>query len=846
MLRPVWLAALLMVVPSALAQDVPPPGAYVRSVDLVERLYLHSDAVTPNEMLLAAAHGLSKRVEWLMVELDQGVVRLRHGKGRSLGEATASTYAQLPAALHSFELAVQGSGYDYGGYDLQLLLIGGMTDALDRYSRVLAGDGLERFDVRLKGTLTGIGVSLERVDEQLVVKKLIDRGPAQRGGVRVGDILMRIDGVATVNMPRKEASRRIRGEVGTPVLLTVQRGGLVEQVALERGEIIVENVHHRLLEGGVGYVKIDHVSQKTVHNLRRSLSSLRGDGGLDRGLVIDLRGNTGGSMKEAARSADQFLEEGLLLKTVGRDGGPVPNLIARIDAVDAGDEAPIPIVVLVDHRSASGAEIIAGALLEHERVALVGTRTYGKGEVQKIYNLDEDSRLKLTVAEYVLAGDRRVAGDGIVPDVSLGRIRLDERGVRYFDWDVERARTAWEDIVPVIDEREGWAGEPSSREDVALELARSAVIAAPGPGRDQVVAALRTLAPEIRRAQEAQLAAALATRGVDWNPASHDGAMPEAFVDLHVRLSHDDPDVHVVTAEVTNNGPTKLYRGLIQLDCASFDSWDGLVIPVGAIESGETASGSVSVELRPGVALRDDEVSVALRADRRPALVLEHEVLTAGSHDLPRFRIEARLVGEGSRRAAEVTVRNLAKETIEGVEVYFQHPRDVPVELVDRAARLPAIDSQGTGSFSLALELGEGAADVLPLNLVIETDGYGRLADWDLVLPLDGSTIAAEAPKVETRAKTRSAPVGAYTLPLAVTDDTSIASVVVYANGQKVMWLEGGKPKLDVKAKLELVAGENHVVATVRDDQGYETRRSFTIRGVMPGGDDAAARSTDD
>src|SRR5262249_10167246 len=149
-------------------------------------------------------------------------------------------------------------------------------------------------------------------------------------------------------------------------------------------------------------------SQQTVENLRAAMAELDRAGALDAGLVIDLRGNTGGSMKESASVADLFLGEGLLLRTQGSDGGRVQNLQAEMFATRAGTEPDIPLVVVVDDRTASGSEILAGALLELGRAALIGTRTFGKGTVQKVYNLGPDVRFKLTVARYILANDREI------------------------------------------------------------------------------------------------------------------------------------------------------------------------------------------------------------------------------------------------------------------------------------------------------------------------------------------------------------------------------------------------------------------------------------------------------
>jgi len=352
----------------------------------------------------------------LVVTSDAGTVYLAHGDGRSIGSLSVATLQTLPEGLAALEDLVLASGHDVGEVDLRLSILQGVTGGLDRYSTVLSGERLNRFDVRLKGTLVGVGLTVNLVNDRLEIVRVVDAGPAQVGGIQPGDVLVRIDGVSTLNMPIREASRRIRGQVASTVVLTIERDGRPMEIRLERAEIVVPNVDYRVLDGNVGYVHISHFSQRTDENLRAALVALQAVEGMTGGLVIDLRQNTGGSMKDSARSADQFVHEGQLLRTAGADGGTVRNLQSRMQARSAGDEPDVPVVVLIDHRTASGSEIMAGALSGLDRAALLGRRSYGKGTVQKVYPIDSEARLKLTVARYLLAEDRGHDEEGLVHD----------------------------------------------------------------------------------------------------------------------------------------------------------------------------------------------------------------------------------------------------------------------------------------------------------------------------------------------------------------------------------------------------------------------------------------------
>ncbi len=818
--------------------------AYDRAVDLVARLYLYPEDLRVEALLHGAAAGLADEVPWLLVEPQGNAVFLRHGDGREIGEVSVASLATLPDALRALERLVVESGHALDGVDARLQILTGMTRGLDRYSRVLEGEGLERFDVRLKGTLVGIGATLRIQEGQLRIVDLVPDGPAAQVGILSGDVVDRIDGVSTVNMPLREATRRIRGDDGSVIALVVRRGEQVLELAFPRAEVVVANVYERALEDGVGYVRITHFSQRTVENLTAALATLAASGGMARGLVIDLRGNTGGSMKEAARSADQFLTEGMLLRTAGPNGGQVQNLQGRMDAVAAGDEPPVPIVVLMDRRTASGSEILAGALLQLDRAVLIGTRSYGKGTVQKIYNLDEEARLKLTVAQYLLAGDRSIADGGLPPDAALAQIELDGLGVHYEGWGLSVAGRSREEIIPVVRERYGWRGIEDPPTDVALELARRAVIGSAGPGRADVLASLIEAIPTLRAEQEGHLIAALEARGLDWSPAEASDARPlQADVKVTSSVDPEQPGRVEVNVELVNRGDVPLHRAEVELVCDTFWPWSGRVVPLGRVEPGASASGLAVVRLSPGVGPREDAVGVRLHADGRESLWAGEEVFRAPASEVPRVGLSARLGGEGGDRVAEITVRNLSEVALDRLEVYFAAPGDLDVELIDRAALLD-VAPRGEGRIDLAVRLGEALPEQIPMHLIIESPAYGVLAEWPVDLSRSGDPTRLEAPRIEASLPL-SAPVGPFQVHAEALDDGTIAHAVVYVDGHKVAWAAGGSDHVRFVAEIELGYGVNRVQIVSKDDQGLSGARTVYVRGEAPVAVDAAPEFDD-
>jgi len=545
-------------------------------------------------------------------------------------------------------------------------------------------------------------------------------------------------------------------------------------------------------------------------------------------------------MKEAARAADVFLEEGLLLRTVGRDGGRVQNLQERMTAGPGGDAVDIPLVVVVDARTASGSEILAGALVQLGRAVLVGSATYGKGSVQKLYPLGPDTDLKLTVAQYLLADDREIDGIGLVPDVVVGRIEFDAYGVQYPNWDEGRQQTSWDEIVPWVVADPLWhTGD--GIDDLPLEVARRVVVSVNEPTRTAALDALGSVVSDLRIEEEGRLVAAMEQLGVNWSPAAASEAL---FVEADVRITAEPwegrHDVVRLRAHVTNREGERLSRAMVRLSCATLDSWDGVVIPIGQVEAGQTVVGEVGLPLPAGIAPREDRVDVRLRVDDRPPLLVGSEILYAQSTAPPHVRITGRLVAEPSGvRRAEVTLINEANHPLHDLEVRFEWPGDLDVEIIDQAVRLPVVPARERVRADLSLIPGADAPEVLPMRVRVETSRFGRVARWPLDLPLDGSTVTLSAPRVSRMTDETSAVMGTWRMPVLVQDEGVLEYVVVYVNGKKIGWFAGGRGRLRVEPEVELIAGLNRIYIEAADDEGLVTRQLFEVRGEAVAAADA-------
>ena len=436
-------------------------AVYDDAVRRIESHYLYLDDLDVSEALLDAAESAEDALPWLIVETDDAGVKLIHGEQGPIGRVAPvkGGLSGLPAALSALEdqLAVASAftdddGQPYGiptSVDLPVELLRGASHALDRHSVVLSGERLERFDERITGKLQGIGARISRHNELLVVEQVFPSGPADVGGVLPGDRVVRIDGASTVGMSVSNTVDRIRGAEGTQVQIELEREveGSSETVVLvlTRAEVRIPNVSWEVEPEGTGYIEITHFSEQTARLLRQALADFQVAG--VRGIVIDLRDNSGGSMIQSCQATDLFVDSGPVLRTAGRDDKPVDRLIQHYRSESSEDEPQVPIVVLVGPGSASASEILAGALVLRDRAVLVGARTHGKGTVQKLYTLCRDegesrARFKLTVARYLLPGDIPIeTGVGLPADLEVDAVRFDQwqdRGQPALVWRVHR------------------------------------------------------------------------------------------------------------------------------------------------------------------------------------------------------------------------------------------------------------------------------------------------------------------------------------------------------------------------------------------------------------------------
>ncbi|MCP5409524.1 MAG: S41 family peptidase [Chromatiaceae bacterium] len=296
--------------------------------------------------------------------------------------------------------------------------IRGMLSGLDPHSAYLNADEYKSLQVGTTGEFGGLGIEVGLEDGFVKVIAPIDDTPAQRAGVLAGDLIIKLDDRPIKGVSLDEAVKLMRGKKGTSITLTIAREGEKKPIVITvvRDVIRVASIKSRMLEEGFGYLRISHFQSRSTQDMLQHLSELKSQsGGKLRGLVLDLRNNPGGILNGAVAVSDAFLTEGIIVYTQGRDAESRLDFTAAPDDVLEGS----PIVVLVNGGSASASEIVAGALQDHKRAVIMGTRTFGKGSVQTIVPVNGHSAVKLTTARYFTPLGRSIQAEGITPDIQL-------------------------------------------------------------------------------------------------------------------------------------------------------------------------------------------------------------------------------------------------------------------------------------------------------------------------------------------------------------------------------------------------------------------------------------------
>jgi carboxyl-terminal processing protease len=514
-------------------------------------------------------------------------------------------------------------------HELEYDAINGLLASLDPHTILLTPEESAELGVKTRGSFGGIGAEIAANERRILVVRVLAGSPAEAAGLLDNDVILEVDDQSTVNLSTDDARSLLRGPIDSAVILKVRRGNELKRIEITRGLIAIPTISAVMLPDRIGYVQVTTFQEDTAQKLNEALEGFLAEGELA-GLVVDLRGNSGGLLTQAVGILDQFVKGGELVIVRSAHGR---------EHQDATEEIVIPIeapiVALVDENAASASEIVGGSLKHLDRGVILGRASFGKGTVQELRKATPYGRevaLKLTIAEYRVAGDRRIQSVGVIPDLRLLPVELSGfegiarmYDVERFERQRERARTAHlpsaihdADVAAEVSMLRSelslryFAGAPEpgtpevgdagprEMQDPEIRLARSVALALRGKvGRRAQVDALPQIVQGLAQSEDQRIREAIEPWKIDWSGID-DPTDLDAPVKVAVTIEGDGPRtagqpfrLHV---EVENPGERALERVHLITDCAR-DELDGIELLIGRIEPGAVHSRNIDLQV---------------------------------------------------------------------------------------------------------------------------------------------------------------------------------------------------------------------------------------------------------
>ncbi len=344
------------------------------------------------------------------------------------GEAEIQEFETLPLDdIRTFTeiFAKIKSDYVEPVNDKELLknAVRGMLEGLDPHSTYLDDKSYSELREGTSGEFGGLGIEIGMENSFIKVISPIDDTPAQKAGIKAGDLIIKLDDRSVKGLSLNEAVDLMRGKPGDPIILTIIRENEERPLVftLIRDVIKIKSVRFETLEPGFGYLRISSFQSHTVENLLKAINQLKQDNNNElKGIILDLRNNPGGILNAAVGVSDMFLNKGLIVYTEGR----IKDSKLKFNAKPNAKLPDVPLIVLVDVGSASASEIVAGALQDNRRGIIMGEKTFGKGSVQTVLPMNNNAALKLTTARYYTPNGRSIQASGVIPDIIIDKVKL--------------------------------------------------------------------------------------------------------------------------------------------------------------------------------------------------------------------------------------------------------------------------------------------------------------------------------------------------------------------------------------------------------------------------------------
>ena len=545
--------------------------------------------------------------------------------------------------------------------EVEYTLINGLLRPLDPHTLLLPPVQAAEMDMDNQGEFGGLGIEITTKDGVLTVKQPIEGTPASKVGLKAEDKIVRIEETSTINMDIQEAVYLLRGRVGDPVTIMVMRKGWTspKPFTIVRGRIKIDPVKGEMLGGNIGYIKLQAFNANVSDDMNVFLENFQKQ--KMKGLILDLRSNPGGYLRQAQLVANRFISKGTLVATV--EGAE--REYSAYQASSSNTLLKTPMVVLVNGNSASASEIVAGALRNLDRAIIVGERTFGKGSVQHLYSNPDDSQLKLTVAQYLTPGDQSIQSVGIPPDILLqpSVIREDEDGkvisLYYREW-LEREG----DLEHHLDNKNLLEGQTSFqvrylspnteeeqdeiRSDWEVLFAQNILRNTTGPSRENLLDATKDIVEQAQQIEKQSLLAGFQNFEIDWSEGQN-----QSDINLHAELDMGEDHILVagekekISLKVKNMGDHPIYQ-LSATTTSESSSLDHREFYIGKLMPNEERSIEKEILLPYGFDSEYAQLHLVFRDPKNTNLQELYLPFTTNGHQKPEFSYHIDIIDGGT------------------------------------------------------------------------------------------------------------------------------------------------------------------------------------------------------
>ncbi|TMB13242.1 MAG: PDZ domain-containing protein [Deltaproteobacteria bacterium] len=809
--------------------DLASLDVFRKTIVQIKDNYVDPSRINPKEMFTAALEAVERQVAEVMVEVggppcddravnrepgtamsgpanaaqQGGILETNRAQAAGCGHANASipenhvrvtvgnatrefdyrdidSIWQIPLKMHEvFSFVRDNLVTQSDQREIEYAAINGMLSTLDPHSWLLKPDVYKEMKVQTRGEFGGLGFVISMIEDKLTVRKVLKNTPAWKGGVKKGDVITQIDNDSTVSMELQEAVDRMRGKPGTKVSIWVaHKGAEPKRLDLTRALVTYETVVSKLLDNGVGYVRLSGFSGTTTRDMIAAIRSMKQqNGGSLRGLVLDMRGNPGGLLEQAIQVSDAFVEEGTIVTTVGVNGTLREPKLARAD----GGEREFPMAVLISSESASASEIVAGALKNLNRAVIVGRQSFGKGSVQVLYDFKDretgdESALKLTIAQYLTPGDVSIQEVGIVPDIELVPARIlkdridlfappktfreadyDKHFFNGFARDEEQAKAGRERVQQKPFEtlrfvKEETAKERKNRElieagqapeeddddpsdedgvvvDYQIEFCRDLLLHASSTDRRQQLQQAKPFVEQRRGAEQEKVRRALEAMGLNWSAqAANAPKVQAARVQAEIRAPRTQAGGTMeMTVTAHNSGTTTLsrLRAYTKSDNAVLDRREFVF---GQLQPGEKRTWTVPIKIPRYMPSRRDDVTLKWEDDTGDQLEEARAETDIAELPRPAFAWSYQIVGtdgllhkgeKGETAEIIVDVKNVGTGTAFDAYAALRNLSEDRINVKKGRTKLGPLKPGETKSATFVLEVKKPLEDTVPVRLEV-------------------------------------------------------------------------------------------------------------------------------